>query len=87
MAAKISQQALINKWTCRYSFLESLNDNLAGKLHNHYALQTRHMALGKVVEMFTGPDGIARSRVIKTALGTLTRSAVKLALVEPKPDF
>ena len=43
--------------------------------------------LGKVVETFTGPGGIARSSVIKTVLGTLTRPAVKLALVEPKPDF
>ena len=43
--------------------------------------------LGKVFETFTGPDGIARSWVIKTALGALTRPAAKLASVEPKLDF
>ena len=43
--------------------------------------------LGKVVETFTGSDGIARSCVIKTALESLNRPAMKLALVEPKLDF
>ena len=40
--------------------------------------------LGRVLEVFTGSDGIARSCKLKTALGTLTRPAVKLALVTPK---
>ena len=43
--------------------------------------------LGIIVETFTGPDGIAPSCLIKTALGTLTRPAMKLALVEPKTDL
>ena len=42
--------------------------------------------LGRNIEIFTGPDGRARSCVIKTALGKITRPAVKLALVTPKKD-
>ena len=42
------------------------------------------LPLGRVLEVFIGSDGIARSCKLKTALGTLTRPAVKLALVSPK---
>ena len=40
--------------------------------------------LGLVTRTFTGPDNTARSCEIKTVLGFLTRSAVKLAYVFPK---
>lgn len=40
--------------------------------------------LGLVVQVFNGTDGVARSCKIKTALGTITRPAVKLAHVFPK---
>ena len=41
--------------------------------------------LGRVTRTFTGPDNIARSCEVKTALGKLTRPTVKLMLVYPKP--
>ena len=40
--------------------------------------------LGRVTRTFTGPDKTARSCEVKTALGFLTRPAVKLAHVFPK---
>ncbi|XP_075258499.1 uncharacterized protein LOC142350534 [Convolutriloba macropyga] len=40
--------------------------------------------LGRTTRMFTGPDKTARSCEVKTALGFLTRPAVKLAHVFPK---
>ena len=41
--------------------------------------------LGRVTRIFTGPDKTARSCELKTALGSLTRPAVKLQHVYPKP--
>ena len=41
--------------------------------------------LGRVTRIFTGPDKTARSCELKTALGFLTRPAVKLQHVYPKP--
>ena len=41
--------------------------------------------LGRVTRTFTGPDKTARSCEVKTALGFLTRPAVRLAHVFPKP--
>ena len=41
--------------------------------------------LGRVVEVFTGSDGIVCSCKLKT--GTLTRPAVKLALASPKKEI
>ncbi|XP_075243931.1 uncharacterized protein LOC142338179 [Convolutriloba macropyga] len=41
--------------------------------------------LGRVTRTFTGPDQTARSCEVKTALGLLTRPAVRLAHVFPKP--
>ena len=41
--------------------------------------------LGRVTRTFTGPDDIARSCEVKTALGKLNRPAVKLMHVYPKP--
>ena len=40
--------------------------------------------LGRVTRTFTGPDNIARSCEVKTALGKLKRPAVRLAHVFPK---
>ena len=42
--------------------------------------------VGRIIEIFTGPDGRARSCVIKTALGKITRPAVKLALITPREN-
>ena len=41
--------------------------------------------VGRVTRTFTGPDQTARSCEVKTALGLLTRPAVRLAHVFPKP--
>ncbi|XP_075254910.1 uncharacterized protein LOC142346282 [Convolutriloba macropyga] len=41
--------------------------------------------LGRVTRTFTGPDQTARSCEVKAALGLLTRPAVRLAHVFPKP--
>ncbi|XP_075263975.1 uncharacterized protein LOC142355812 [Convolutriloba macropyga] len=41
--------------------------------------------LGRVTRTFTGPDNIARSCEVTTALGKLNRPAVKLMHVYPKP--
>ena len=41
--------------------------------------------LGRVTRIFTGSDKTARSCELKTTLGSLTRSAVKLQHVHPKP--
>ena len=41
--------------------------------------------LGRVTRTFAGPDNIARSCEVKTALGKLNRPAVKLMHVYPKP--
>ena len=41
--------------------------------------------LGRVTRTFTGPDKTARSCEVKTALGLLTRPAVRVAHVFPKP--
>ena len=41
--------------------------------------------IGRVTRTFTGPDQTARSCEVKTALGLLTRPAVRLAHVFPKP--
>ena len=42
--------------------------------------------LGRVTRTFTGPEKTARSCEVKTALGFLTRPAVKPAHVFPKPS-
>ena len=43
--------------------------------------------LNRGLKAFTGMDGIARSCKLKTALGTLARPAIKLALALQKKDF
>ena len=40
--------------------------------------------LGIVEKTHTGPDGVVRSCLLKTALGKVTRPAVTLSLVHPK---
>ena len=40
--------------------------------------------LGIVEKTHTGPDGVVRSCLLKTALGKVTRPAVRLSLVHPK---
>ena len=41
--------------------------------------------LGRVTRTFTGPDNIARSWEVKTTLGKLNRTAIKILHVYPKP--
>ena len=40
--------------------------------------------MGIVEKTHTGPDGVVRSCLLKTALGKVTRAAVRLSLVHPK---
>ena len=47
-------------------------------------INRRHLITRMRARNFTGSDGIARSCKLKTALGGLTRPAVKLARVSPK---
>ena len=42
------------------------------------------LPLGIVEKTHTGPDGVVRSCLLKTALGKVTRPAVRLSLVHPK---
>ena len=69
------------KWTSREAALE-VDDNV-WLLEE---LTPRGIwPLGRVTRTFTGPDNIARSCEVKTALDKLNRPAVKLIHVYPKP--
>ncbi|KAJ8038809.1 hypothetical protein HOLleu_16344 [Holothuria leucospilota] len=44
--------------------------------------QRGHWPLGRVVEVFKGPDGHVRVVRVKTSKGDITRSITKLSLLE-----
>ena len=69
------------KWTSREAALEM--DDVVWLLEEFTPRGI--WPLGRVTRTFTGPDNIARSCEVKTALGKLNRPAVKLMHVYPKP--